>query len=247
MKQFDIEDFPSIGGVMASKMVTEENHKPNFIFREKPFFEADSGWRIFSGCEDDEYSDNSDNFGIYDARTILKIDDSISQLLLYKGVGSVWERTEDSEWQEVFDYPLEDDFMVEYQLTENWSLPINNLFIRQEEEKDLMFTTNDKTLRLGVWNYTGKTKDEILKEKEQDIETRKSEINIIRTYKFEQNDVLKIGYLIREYDEYKDYEYNLLCSFSIVDDEILQKFFYFDDEKDIQWALETWKNIEYKK
>lgn len=246
MKEFTIENFPNIGALMCSKMIVENNYKPLFIFREKPSNENDSGWRLFSGFESDEYSENADNFGIYDPKTILEIDNSISTLLLYKGVGTVWEREPNSEWNEVFDYPLEDDFMTEHQLTKNWSLSINNLFIRKKEEDGLMYTTNDKTLRLTIWNYDGKTKEEILKDKKEELRERNSENEIIKKYELHQKNKVKVGYHIKEYDSQKDLSYNLICGFSIVDNEILQSFFYFDNEKDLEWALNTWKMIEYK-
>lgn len=246
MKEFNIQDFPNIGAVMCSKMIVDDNHKPMFMFREKPSNENDSGWRLFSGFENNEYSENADNFGIYNPKTIFKIDNSISNLLLYKGVGTVWERKPTIEWYEVFDYPLEDDYITEHQLTENWQLSINNLFIRKKEDNELMYTTHDKTLRLSIWNYNGKTKEEILKEKKKEISERDSENTIIKKYEFEQNNSIKIGYYIKEYDAQKDLSYNLICGFAIVDNQILNTFFYFDNEKDVEWALNTWKMVVYK-
>ncbi len=244
MRQFTEDNFPNIGAIMASKLIVEKGYKPNFIFREKPFDENDSGWRVFSCFEDDEYSDNADNFGFYAPSSILRIDNSISQILLYKGIGSVWERHgTDTEWKEVTDYPLEDDYIVKEKLNKNWSFSINNLFLRNLEESDLMFTTNDKTVRLSLWTYEGKIKEEIFAEKEKEILERQAEINPINIYKFKEENILKIGYHIKEYDEYKDYEYNILCAFSIVDNEEMMNFFYFDDDKDLKWALETWKSI----
>nr|WP_158973589.1 DUF2185 domain-containing protein [Cellulophaga sp. L1A9] len=246
MKEFTPENFPNIGAVMSSKMIVDENYKPLFIFREKPTNDNDSGWRLFSGFESDEYSDNPDNFGIYDPKTILKIDNSISPLLLYKGIGTVWEREPNAEWNEVFDYPLEDDFVIENQLTENWKLSINNFFIKSSEEKSLMYTTNDKTLRLTIWNHNGQVKEEILKAKKEEISKRNSKNQIIKKYELEQESTTKVGYHIKEFDEQKDITYNLICGFSIVDNEVLQTFFYFDNDKDLEWALSTWKAIEYK-
>ncbi|CAZ98552.1 DUF2185 domain-containing protein [Zobellia galactanivorans] len=245
MREFEIDNFPSIGGVICSKMIVEEHYKPLFIFREKPFNENDSGWRLFSGFESDEYSDNSDNFGIYDPKTILKIDNSISTLLLYKGIGTVWEREPDNEWKEVFDYPLQDDFTVENQLTDNWKLSINNLFIKNKDQDGVMFTTNDKTLRLDIWTYIGKTKEEIVMEKKEAISERNADNEIIKKYQFDQGNQIKIGYHIKEYSQQKDIEYNLICGFCIVDYEVLNAFFYFDNENDVEWALNTWKMIEY--
>ncbi|MGJ8734255.1 MAG: DUF2185 domain-containing protein [Cellulophaga sp.] len=246
MREFSVENFPNIGAVMCSKMIADENYKPMFIFREKPLNNNDSGWRLFSGLESDEYSENANNFGIYNPKTILEIDNSISSLLLYKGVGTVWERKPNTDWEEVFDYPLEDDFMVEHQLTENWTLPINNFFNRIKEEDGLMYTTNDKTMRLSIWSYKGRTKEEILKEKKKEISERNLENEVLKKFELDQGNSIKVGYHIKEYDSQKDISYNLICGFCIVDNQVLQTFFYFDNEKDLEWALHTWKMIAYK-
>ena len=246
MKEFSVDNFPNIGAVMCSKMIVDEDYKPLFIFREKPINDNDSGWRLFSGFESDEYSEDSENFGIYDPKTILAIDNSISSLLLYKGIGSVWEREPGLEWKEVLDYPLEDDFMVQHQLTDNWNLSINNVFIRSKEENTIMYTTNDKTLRLDIWNYDGKTKEDIAEEKKAEIRDRNAGNEIIKKYELNQGNRIKIGFHIKEYDQQKDIDYNLICGFCIVDNEILNTFFYFNDDKDLDWALNTWKMIDYK-
>lgn len=70
MREFSVENFPSIGAVMCSKMIADETYKPMFIFRDKPLNNNDSGWRLLSGLESDEYSENADNFGIYNPKTI---------------------------------------------------------------------------------------------------------------------------------------------------------------------------------
>ena len=83
---------------MVSRMVSEEEKKPLFMYREKRTRPEDSGWRIFSGYESQEYIDNPNNTGIYDPSTILKIDSSIRELLL-KGIGSVFERENDKSFR----------------------------------------------------------------------------------------------------------------------------------------------------
>ncbi|WP_276166076.1 hypothetical protein [Zobellia alginiliquefaciens] len=135
--------------------------------------------------------------------------------------------------------------MVDNQLTENWKLSINNLFIKNKDEDGIMFTTNDKTLRLDIWSYDGKSKEEILKEKKEEISNRNAKNEILKKYQLDQGNRIKVGYHIKEYSQQKDIEYNLICGFCIVDNEVLNAFFYFDNENDLEWALNTWKMIEY--
>jgi hypothetical protein len=80
-----------LGYVIASKKITGENKKIAWMYREEPSDPQDSGWRFFSGEEDQEYANNPENFEIYDIHTILKIDDSIQEHLL-SNYGSSFEK-----------------------------------------------------------------------------------------------------------------------------------------------------------
>ncbi|GGF41141.1 DUF2185 domain-containing protein [Echinicola rosea] len=201
-KEENFDDFPAIGGLMVSKMVSEEKKKPLFMYREKRTRPEDSGWRIFSGYESQEYTANPNNTGINNPSTILKIDSSIKELLL-KGVGSVFEReSEKSNWYEVDDYKLEDDYLTKHRLTENWTLEINNLFERVKEESgDLLYTTGDKSLRIAIWNEEGKKREQICDEHQLQIENRdQSASKTLDTYDFSDHKIKRIGYEIKEQD-----------------------------------------------
>lgn len=70
----------NFGYVLATRMLVEGRKKVGFMYREKGEGD-DSGWRFFSGEEDQEYTDNPDNIKIYDIKTILDIDKSIRPYL----------------------------------------------------------------------------------------------------------------------------------------------------------------------
>ena len=65
------------GYVMAPKVLVSNQLKVRFMYREKPDNMNDSGWRLFSGYEDQEYVDNPNNIAIYDVNTILSFDRSV--------------------------------------------------------------------------------------------------------------------------------------------------------------------------
>ena len=237
------ENFPAIGGLMVSKLVVDEQMEPRFMYREKSTRPEDSGWRIFTGFETEEYNDDPDNTGIYNPSTILNIDLSIADILL-KGVGSVYEKNEDgSAWDRVYDFEMEDDYMVTHQLTENWQIDINNLFERRVEEiRALLYTTGDKSVRMTIWNEEGKSKTTISAEQQQNIESRdQTDAETWEIFDFSDTEVDRLGYLIREEDGDKSYE--VIYGFSIIDDQVLEAVFYFDNEEDLDWAIETWKSI----
>lgn len=239
-------DFPPIGGVMVSKMVTEQKKKVRFMYREKPTRNEDSGWRIFSGFEDQDYTDNPNNTGIYNPTTILKIDPSIADLLL-NPVGSVFEReNENSNWYEVDDYEFEDDYPVTQKLTDNWSIEISNLFTRRKEEDgDLVFVMKGKTVRLAIWNSTNQTRQQLYDEHKHNQEIRdQTEAPTIEIFELSDRNIARIGYMIEESDNQKSYK--VIYGFSMVDGEVVQAAFYFDKEVDKEWALKTWRTIKYE-
>jgi hypothetical protein len=53
------------------------------MYREEGCSELDSGWRFFSGTEDQAYIDNLENSTVYDVNTIANYDPAIMPYLNY--------------------------------------------------------------------------------------------------------------------------------------------------------------------
>ncbi|MFN7488105.1 MAG: DUF2185 domain-containing protein [Chryseotalea sp.] len=70
-----------IGGCMATDKITVDGELVDFMYRESPDFENDSGWRFLSGTESQEYADNADNWAIYNVNTIANYDNAIIDYL----------------------------------------------------------------------------------------------------------------------------------------------------------------------
>jgi len=86
-----------MGACLASDKITVEGLPVKYMYREVPQFEADSGWRFFSGTETQEYVDNPGNSMFYDVNTIVNYDLSIIPYLempigveLERGVNNVF-------------------------------------------------------------------------------------------------------------------------------------------------------------
>ncbi len=79
------------GGCIATDMITVEGFPVGLMYREQPDNEVDSGWRFMSGCEDDDYMNNSDNHAVYNVNTIANYDPAIIANL-NSPIGSVFER-----------------------------------------------------------------------------------------------------------------------------------------------------------
>lgn len=87
---------PKSGGCLATDKITVEGESIGFMYREKPDFKNDSGWRFLSGSESQVYADNSDNWAIYDTNTIANYDRTIIPYLEYP-IDSELERVEGTE------------------------------------------------------------------------------------------------------------------------------------------------------
>jgi len=84
------------GGCISSDMITVEGYPVRFMYRENPSNDIDSGWRFFSGFEDDQYMSKPDNHAVYDVNTIANYDPSIIPLL-DSPIGGAFEKTTESE------------------------------------------------------------------------------------------------------------------------------------------------------
>ena len=84
-----------MGSGFASDKITVEGLPVGYMYRESPRFDADSGWRFFSGTEDQDYIDNPDNLMIYDLNTIANYDPAVIPYL-HLETGSELERQTDN-------------------------------------------------------------------------------------------------------------------------------------------------------
>lgn len=83
-------------GAFVTEKVLSEGLPVLFIYREDPDNDQDSGWRAFSGAEDQEYINNPDNWKLVSLDVLTDRDPSVSEVLEYP-VGSAFERNQENE------------------------------------------------------------------------------------------------------------------------------------------------------
>lgn len=66
-----------IGVCIATGKITIDGEMVNYMFRDEPGFEKDSGWRFFSRTEDQEYVTDPGNMMVYFVNTIANYDRAI--------------------------------------------------------------------------------------------------------------------------------------------------------------------------
>lgn len=92
LKENEIKKLTTVkGGCIASDRITIDGLKVGYMYREKPTNESDSGWRFFAGDENEEYTNNPDNFSIFELNTICNYDTGIIQYLDFEA-GSSFEK-----------------------------------------------------------------------------------------------------------------------------------------------------------
>lgn len=78
IKEEDLKELvPTIGGCMATDKITVEGMPVGFMYRERPSEDWDTGWRFFSGTEEQEYVDDPDNSMVYNVNVIANYDSAI--------------------------------------------------------------------------------------------------------------------------------------------------------------------------
>ena len=70
-----------LGYIIASNEVMLLRKPIGYVYREKPGNEEDSGWRVFSGEETQEYANDAENFAMYNASTVVEAHPEIAALL----------------------------------------------------------------------------------------------------------------------------------------------------------------------
>lgn len=89
---------------LVSELCFAKGEYVRFLYREHADREEDSGWRMFTGHETDEYNDNPKNIRIVDVGYMLDRDPSLLTPLK-EGIGATFERaTKDDAWNRVTDW-----------------------------------------------------------------------------------------------------------------------------------------------
>lgn len=87
----------NIGAILISCKVLVDNEEPVWMYREYTNRKDDSGWRVFSGTEDENYLNDPSNFKLISANQLIQIDYEIKANLLAP-IGSSFERNENRVW-----------------------------------------------------------------------------------------------------------------------------------------------------
>jgi hypothetical protein len=74
---------PDLGFGFVSDKIAVDGHRVQFMVREEPEKEADSGWRFLGGGETEEYLDEPEHISMLEINTVANYDPEIIPFLMY--------------------------------------------------------------------------------------------------------------------------------------------------------------------
>ena len=90
----------------VSKLALGDEALPvRFMYKTVPEHANDTGWRLFTGYESDEFLAEFENLPPFPFEPLVEKDPSL-EALLDNNAGSVWERPPGAEWQPVEDFEI---------------------------------------------------------------------------------------------------------------------------------------------
>ncbi|MBV1786563.1 DUF2185 domain-containing protein [Marinobacterium sp. D7] len=92
---------------LVSRLVFDEKLPVRFMYKTVPEHLNDTGWRMYTGYETDEFLDNEQiNLLPMTIERMVQLDPSLTDLVSYNA-GTVWERTPESDgWERVYDFRI---------------------------------------------------------------------------------------------------------------------------------------------
>ncbi|SEF77825.1 immunity protein Imm33 domain-containing protein [Marinobacterium lutimaris] len=92
---------------LVSRLVFDETLPVRFMYKTVPEHLNDTGWRMFTGYETEEFLENEQiNLVPMPIERMVELDASLEELVTYNA-GTVWERTPDAEgWERVHDFKI---------------------------------------------------------------------------------------------------------------------------------------------
>jgi hypothetical protein len=72
-----------LGYVIVSNQIMIDRLPIGYLYREDPEDTSDSGWRMFSGEESQDYADNFDNFKMYNMSTMVEVEPHLKEIVHY--------------------------------------------------------------------------------------------------------------------------------------------------------------------
>ena len=216
---------------MVSNKILQEDEPVGWVYREGPDGPGDSGWRILSGNEDEDYLKDVEHVSIFPLSSVMELCPDLVPLLpsavgtrLERGYGDMFFNADNG--QPVSEPLIDDD----------WTFAVGAEFQCRFEDGSLIYWAPGRTIYLNIYNSQGlagrQAIEAVLGERQRTPEEEFERV---------EDGLVSQAYLTSEQDGDRQYwGLNTLCADG---GDLLCAYFYFDDITDMQWAVQTWKSI----
>ena len=235
---------PDLGGAFATDMITVNGKKVDYMARQAPRREDDSGWVFYGGGETQEYLDDPNNTSIFDVNTIANYDPEIIAFLTYPP-GTEIERNADGKLElitknvqepsVIFLQPIDGGRVV---VTANWSFEVSSRMLRRIDEGQLVIWKPEFTIWLNAYTSVVQPIDErvngILGGRPQDAYDLQRD---------ESNGLLKVRYRLIEEIDGKEQASAYILGFT--DSGEIHMSIYFDREEYMAEVDRIWRSLSY--
>ena len=233
-----------LGAAFATDLVTVHKHPVGYMYRDSPDSPKDSGWRFLAGFESDEYMDDPNNMGVFDVNTIANYDPDIVPFLTAP-VGSAFARNDETGAFAAAAAPfavqpgavVAEGTFLRARLTQNWTMVVEDGYRRRTEADNLVLWAPGKTIWVSEFAHEQSREAMMLELKDMAPSVREA------TFVDPREDVLRYAYLAPKADG--DQRAWGLMTFCVASSEYIVVAFYFDDRRQLDWALDCWKSIMY--
>lgn len=125
--------------------------------------------------------------------------------------------------------------MALFSLADEWTIELDAEFERRVEDGSLVFSRHDRAIWVDLFEDDRPILQKLAMLRDDTPENA-------RTWNFEEESLLKFGYLERD-EENENLE---LTTFSVAVLGYALMTFYFDDEESLDWALGSWKSVRFE-
>ena len=235
---------PDIGFALATDMITVAGKRVDYMVREQPNREDDSGWIFYGGGETQEYIDDSNNTSLFSVNTIANYDPEIIGFLTYPP-GTEVERNSEGDLQVItegliepeviFMPPIDKGFV---KVTNNWSFNVSSRMLKRFDKGSLVIWRPGFT----IWLDSYDTNDSGVSARVESILDTISpkKIDFINV---SQNGMQKIRYRLKEATDGK--KQDAIYLFAVTESHEIRMAVYFDNQQDISEIVKIWDTLQY--
>jgi hypothetical protein len=236
---------PEIGFVLVTDKITVEGNKVDYMVRETPDRDGDSGWIFYGGGETQEYIDDPNNTSLLSANTVANYDPEVIEYLTYPS-GTEIERNKEGLLQVIskdvkkpdviFFYPVDEGYI---QVSTSWGFSIAHHMLRRFDKGSLVIWRPGFTIWLEAYNSSDKSAEESISEMINKASPSKEKFE-----KLEMNGLHKARYYLEEETAGKVQTSAYILGFT--ENEGVHLAIYYDDAKHVSEIDEIWSTLKYE-